>query len=316
MSSASSPRRHHLRGLIGGAVRAAALGPMAAFLALVLMSTGSWTQGGVEIFENEDGGYSFAHPPSWDVTADGVVSKLVAPSQGVVISFGPGSSSSLRREATRSRKLIEKTYDAVTAGDPHEITIASGPALEITGTATNDAGVRVDFRVITLRAPERAYAIVTFAASGASVGEVSAIDGIVSSFQPPIEGVEPNAPEEPPAIGAGGAVRDAVEDGGSPVIPIAVGLGAVLVMAAWWTLRTRPPAHEAPGDQQEYVRVHLRDGRWIEGWRKGESLNQVIILDPVAACDREGLKKTPAPEDSFIPESSVIRIEPRAQRPA
>jgi hypothetical protein len=288
---------------------------MAVFLALVMLSTGSWTQGGVEIFENEKDGYSFAHPRAWEVTAEGPVSKLVSPSRAVVVSFGPGSSGSLRHEVTRSRELIEQTYDAVTSADPHEVTIGSAPGLEVAGTATNDAGVRVDFRVLTVRGPEGVYAIVAFAATDGSVEEVSAIDGIVSSFQPPAGAAEPTSPDAP-AIGAGGAVEDAAGEEVPPALPIVVAIGAVLLLAVWWWFRPRPVAIETLDDQHEYVRIHLRDGRWIEGWRKGESLNQVIILDPVATCDREGLKRTPDPEDSFIPESSVIRIEPRARTPA
>jgi hypothetical protein len=312
--SASRPERVHPGGVLH---RVAVVWPAAAVLALTLVSTTSWTQGGVRNFENDGGGYSFTYPSSWEVTAGGAVSKLRSPSGTVVISFGPGSTGSLRNQSDRSSGLIERTYEQVRFEEPLRLTIGTSPALEISGTATNDAGVRVSFRAITVRAPERTYAIVAFAAVDAPDGEASAIDGIVSSFEPPIEAAEPNARREAPADGARGAVRQALEEGSPSALLIAIALGALLLIAALWIARPRlAAAHSAPDDQHEYVRVHLRDGRWIEGWRKGQSLNRVIILDPVAVCDREGLSESPDPEDSFIPESSVIRIEPRAQKRA
>ena len=318
---------------------------MAAFLALVLMSTGSWTQDGVEFFENEEGGYSFAHPPSWEVTTDGVVSKLVAPSRAVVVSFGPGSSNSLRREAIRSKELIEKTYDAVTFADPLELTIGSGPALEITGTATNDAGVRVDFRVITVRVPDRTYAIVTFADTEASTGEVSAIDGIVSSFQPPAEAAEPSAPDEAPAEGAKGG------EAGSGAWPVLVaivlgGAGALLIASTVRrALRPGPqfhivgtqtasgagpvseqqaPARDTADDSAEpepepgRVRVHLRDGRTMEGAVKyaPTSDTPVLLLDVIDVSDAEGHRHDPGPLDAFVPLVEIEHVEALEERDA
>ena len=298
--------------------RVAVVWPAAAVLALALVSTTSWTQGGVRNFENDGGGYSFTYPSSsWKVTARGAVSKLRSPSGMVVISFGPGSTGSLRTQLDRSSGLIERTYEQVRFEEPPRLMIGTSTALEISGTATNDAGVRLSFRAITVRSPERTYAIVAFAALDAPDGEASAIDGIVSSIEPPIEAAEPNAGGEAPAEGARGAVRQALEEESPSALLIAIVLGPLLLITALWIARPRLAAtHSAPDDQHEYVRVHLRDGRWIEGWRKGQSLDRVIILDPVAVCDREGLSKSPDPEDSFIPESSVIRIEPRARKRA
>jgi hypothetical protein len=305
MSSRLHPDRAHLK---RGRGRIPVVWPAAAVLALVLVSTTSWTQAGGRSLENEAGGYSVTYPRAWEAITEGPVSKLVSPSEMVVISIGPGVSDSLSDESERSADLLERTYEEIRISEPRPLTIGTSSALEISGTAINDAGVRVRFRAIAIEGSGGNRFIMAFAATDAPADEASAINGVVSSFRP----LAVPGPPEGGTDDAAGSVEGGVEGRGFPIPLLAGVLGALLVVAAWIARRSPPE----PAPEHDYVRVHLRDGRWIEGWRKVQSLNRVIILDPVATCDREGLKKSPAPEDSFIPESTVVRIEPRERRPS
>ena len=61
----------------------------------------------------------------------------------------------------------------------------------------------------------------------------------------------------------------------------------------------------------EFVRVHLRGGGWIEGFRRTSpaSDGRVLLLDAVDARDPAGLTRVPRPRDSFIPASDAERID-------
>ena len=87
--------------------------------------------------------------------------------------------------------------------------------------------------------------------------------------------------------------------------------------------RTAPPA-SAPAASEpvasepggaDYVRVHLRDGGWVEGYRRASTVtdSRVLLLDPVAAGDRPGAAaRPPRPREAFLPACDTERIEPLA----
>ena len=63
---------------------------------------------------------------------------------------------------------------------------------------------------------------------------------------------------------------------------------------------------------REHVRVHLRDGRRIDGWRKGEGLSEdsrVIVLDVESVHDSAGMELASTPLDSFVLPLQIERIE-------
>jgi hypothetical protein len=77
-----------------------------------------------------------------------------------------------------------------------------------------------------------------------------------------------------------------------------------------------PPAEPArarasPEIAREHVRVHLLDGRRIEGWRRGAptSDRRVIVLDVDEVYDATGERVESRPLDSFLLPPQVERIE-------
>jgi cation-transporting ATPase V len=61
----------------------------------------------------------------------------------------------------------------------------------------------------------------------------------------------------------------------------------------------------------DYVRVHLREGGWVEGYRQTSTATdaRVLLLDPVAVRDAGGAPRAPSPMDSFIPACDTERID-------
>jgi copper-transporting P-type ATPase V len=63
--------------------------------------------------------------------------------------------------------------------------------------------------------------------------------------------------------------------------------------------------------KQDYVRVHLHGGGWIEGYRRTSPTtdSRVLLLDAVDARDPAGGTRVPRPRDSFIPACDTERID-------
>jgi signal peptidase I len=83
------------------------------------------------------------------------------------------------------------------------------------------------------------------------------------------------------------------------------------------SLSTRPRSmarrrrdNPAP-DRNEYIRVKLRDGRVIEGWKKDHPPldHRVLLLDVSAAYDSTGNELEATPADSFVPTAHIRRVE-------
>ncbi|MBW0090057.1 copper-translocating P-type ATPase [Pseudonocardia sp. KRD-184] len=102
----------------------------------------------------------------------------------------------------------------------------------------------------------------------------------------------------------------------------AMGFSSVSVVAnSLRLLRFRDPRprakrtrRTAPSDPvvAEYVRVHLRDGGWVEGYRRASTVtdDRVLLLDPVAAGDHRGAaSRPPRPREAFLPACDTERIE-------
>ena len=67
-------------------------------------------------------------------------------------------------------------------------------------------------------------------------------------------------------------------------------------------------AHEASSD--DYVRVYLRQGGWVEGYRRHSSVagGRVLLIDAVAVTDPAGLSRRPRTADAFIPACDTERV--------
>jgi cation-transporting ATPase V/Cu+-exporting ATPase len=74
-------------------------------------------------------------------------------------------------------------------------------------------------------------------------------------------------------------------------------------------VRATPPQSRTRGS--EHVRVQLRDGGWVEGYRRTSPTTdaRVLLLDVVAVRDAGGAARTPSPMDSFIPACDTERID-------
>jgi hypothetical protein len=72
-----------------------------------------------------------------------------------------------------------------------------------------------------------------------------------------------------------------------------------------------PAAAQPLAIAREHVRVHLSDGRSIEGWRRGSySTDQrVVVLDVDNVYDAAGNKVAATPLDSFLLPPQIARIE-------
>jgi hypothetical protein len=91
----------------------------------------------------------------------------------------------------------------------------------------------------------------------------------------------------------------------------AVGLFAA---AAWlWRRRrtevTLTAVDDEAGESRELVRVRLRDGRSVEGWRNPSAGAEVLLLDVVKARDASGAEKAADAMDSFIPRKEIEELE-------
>jgi hypothetical protein len=65
------------------------------------------------------------------------------------------------------------------------------------------------------------------------------------------------------------------------------------------------------GGREDYVRVWVRNGRCVEGWRRqGLSRDaRVLLLDVAVVYDSHGNETPTTPLDSFLPVSLVDRVE-------
>jgi hypothetical protein len=142
---------------------------------------------------------------------------------------------------------------------------------------------------------------------------------------------------------------ETTSDGGAPLVPLTLAALLLAVAAGTWVVVRRtsrpapapepswnplpsPPAvaPSAPPDPPErvidlrerplttpngtgqHVRVHLNDGRCIEGWKKDSraSDQRVLILDIDAVYDAEGRELVSTPLDRFLLPPQIERIEP------
>jgi hypothetical protein len=117
------------------------------------------------------------------------------------------------------------------------------------------------------------------------------------------------------------------ESAGSSALTVAITLACaaalsiiLLLRRAGWgatkpEVRIRAQAPEEPSapaaPELSLVRVHLRDGRKMEGAVKHVATqdSSVLLLDVVDISDAEGQKREPQPIDAFVPLVEVERIE-------
>ncbi|MFN2590606.1 MAG: hypothetical protein ABR518_07525 [Actinomycetota bacterium] len=135
--------------------------------------------------ENAVGGYEFSYPPSWQLTTDGSTSKLTAPDGSVVVSLGRGPAGDMSAASARLVAQIQGEYRRVKLGARQSQLVGGAPALTVSGTGRNDAGVSLRFLAITIEGTDgTTFAITAFTVADADPKEVvPRISEVVDSFR-------------------------------------------------------------------------------------------------------------------------------------
>ncbi|HEX2029996.1 MAG TPA: hypothetical protein VHL78_01150 [Actinomycetota bacterium] len=137
-----------------------------------------------ERFVNQEGRYSFYHPPDWEVEEDETVTRVLSPEEHTSVTFGLGAEGDLEAAETEFVERVQATYRRVELFALQQRDVGPYPALSVAGIGTNPEGVRVRFLAITVRAGERNYSIGVFTAAGSDPDEVvPPTQEIVNSFR-------------------------------------------------------------------------------------------------------------------------------------
>lgn len=132
---------------------------------------------------NREGGYSFDHPPTWEVVTDGTVSTITSPKEDVVIRLGFAPQGSLPSAATELSNLVRSSYDVLRMGPPRQGTIGGASALVFGGRANNDDDTEMRFEVTTIKGPAKEnYAITVFTYPDLGQRFELIIDEVIASF--------------------------------------------------------------------------------------------------------------------------------------
>lgn len=71
----------------------------------------------------------------------------------------------------------------------------------------------------------------------------------------------------------------------------------------------KPDTDNGSPQRSELIRVYLRDGRSLDGWRRQWDDERVLILDVVASHDNNGELLSPRADDAFLARQEISRIE-------
>jgi hypothetical protein len=135
--------------------------------------------------ENVTGGYAFSYPPSWELSREKTTSKLMAPDGSVVVSLGRGASAPLQEASTILVNQIKQGYQRVKVIASKPEVVGGAPALTVSGTGRNAAGISLRFLAVTIQGPGKAtFAITAFTVAGADPATVvPPLSDIVDSFR-------------------------------------------------------------------------------------------------------------------------------------
>ncbi|MGH2722811.1 MAG: hypothetical protein ACRDI0_00845 [Actinomycetota bacterium] len=134
---------------------------------------------------NQEGGYSFHHPPGWEVEDDQTVSQLAGPRGETRVTFGLGAEGDAEAAETRFVREIQGQYRDVELAAIQIERVGPNPALSVAGTGRVPGGPRIRFLAITVSTPEQNYSIGVFTAANTDPGEVlPPTQEVVNSFRP------------------------------------------------------------------------------------------------------------------------------------
>jgi hypothetical protein len=140
---------------------------------------------GTRLYVNAEASYEFRYPAAWNLREQGTTSRLTSPDGETVLSFGQGAEGSLDEASDRFLESFQESYEDVDLGAGQRQAIGGNPSIVVSGTGTNNAGVRIRFLAITVRGREQNYAIAVFTAATSDPDQVlPPVQRIVDSFRP------------------------------------------------------------------------------------------------------------------------------------
>ena len=140
---------------------------------------------GVNLHVNDQAGYLFSYPDSWDLYTSGETDDLVSPGEDIKVSFGVAPPGPLRQASNGVLGRLTDAYSNVElVSDRVERTEQGQRGLVTGATATDANGAFVRLMAIIIRGPDQNRSItIRFSASSNPLHALSAIRQIVASFR-------------------------------------------------------------------------------------------------------------------------------------
>lgn len=152
----------------------------------VIVLTATSYRYATESFTNPTAGYSFRHPPGWNVSAAGSATTAVDPARDVVVTFGRGARGDLLTSSRVLIRTLRSTYRDLAVGGSEAQVVGGRPALLVGGTGTNPAGTALKLLAISVEGDPGPWAIVVFADAGADPARILPVaQEVVGSFRAP-----------------------------------------------------------------------------------------------------------------------------------
>jgi hypothetical protein len=137
-------------------------------------------------YVNPQAKYSFDYPKAWMLTERGTAVSVTHPRREALVSFGLGAKGTLEEATAVLVQEITRNNTDVQLGEPAAQQVAGHDALAVNGVGTNKAGQKLRFLAVTVRAANRNFSIVIYAAANADPEQVVApAQAMLSSFRPP-----------------------------------------------------------------------------------------------------------------------------------
>jgi hypothetical protein len=109
-----------------------------------------------------EGGYRLEYPRGWELEGAGRVTEITSPDQKVKVSCGLAPAGDLTLASARLTDEIQERYRDVIVTESSRVKINGRAAWNVEGKATNEDGVRLLFRSITIAGRHDIFAIIAF----------------------------------------------------------------------------------------------------------------------------------------------------------
>lgn len=130
------------------------------------------------------GGFAVEAPTDMVTRKKGGTVRLTARDHSLVVTVGKGARGPLSEANSRFLADLAKEYDRFKLVASEPLTVDGRLALSTSGRATNTAGVKIRFVVVTVRAKPRNYSIVAFAARDSDPAEVlPRVNAVANGFE-------------------------------------------------------------------------------------------------------------------------------------